>query len=106
MNYIELNREEKNNVALYFSTWLKDYTHEVIVRVMEKADEIINDPFAMEMLKELHEREEKESKEFLKNIEAYLFDFETFKEYDPHNMPLTHAKAYRHILYDKYIDQK
>lgn len=105
MKYNELSREEQKKVATYFSTWLKDYTHEVIVRVMEKADEIISDPFAMELLKELHERSEKESKEFADSIGYLLSDFDTFKQYDPHNAPLTHSSAYRHILHDRYINR-
>lgn len=30
-------------------------------------------------------------------------EFETFKQYDPHNHPLTHSHSYRDILHDVYI---
>ena len=70
---------------------------------MEKRNEIINNEFAMKLLKELKEREEKEKVDFDNNIGALFSDFDGFKEYDSHNHPLTHANSYRDILYDMYI---
>lgn len=53
------SREEREEIVLLFSNWLKHYTHEVIIKVMGKRDEIINNEFTMKLLKELKEREEK-----------------------------------------------
>lgn len=101
--YTEMNWDEKKEIAALFANWLKTYTHEVIVRVMEKSDEIINNEFAMNLLRELKDREEKERDDFSHSIGNLLGDFDTFQEFDPHNHPITHAGSYRDILYDMYI---
>lgn len=97
------DRTERDEIVLLFANWLKDYTHEVIIRVLEKRDEIINNEFAMNLLKELKTREEKEKADFDNSMANLLSDFDKYKEYNPHNNPLTHAKSYRDILYDMYI---
>ena len=56
----EMSMEERNEVCELLATWLEPYTQEVIVRVMERREEIINNEFAMMLLKQLKEREEKE----------------------------------------------
>lgn len=99
----ELKLDERNEIVMLFSTWLKGYTHEVIVKVMSRRDEILNNDFAMNLLKELKEREEKEYNDFMHSVGNLFYDFETFSEYDPHNHPLTHARSYRDILHDMYI---
>ena len=99
----ELEFEKKNEITLLFANWLKDYTHEVIVDVISRRDEIINNEFAMNMLKELKDREEKEEKDFAFSIGNLLNEFDTFKVYNPHNHALTHAGSYRDILRDMYI---
>lgn len=100
--YEEMTRDEKQQVADYFSTWLGRYTHEVIKRVIPKRDEIIENPAAMMLLKELHEREQVEKKRFNDNIRWMLDDSE-FIQYDPHNHCLEHSNSYRDVLYDMYI---
>lgn len=102
-NFNRFPLEERNEIVLLFAYWLKQYTHEVIVKVLAKRDEIINNDFAMNLLKELKARGEKETKEFADEIGSMFYDFEAFKEFDPHNHPLTHAGSYRDILYDMYI---
>lgn len=102
-NYKEMNWEERKDIAKLFANWLKNYTDTVIIRVMEQRDEIINNEFAMNLLKELLKREEAEYHDFSHSIGSLLSDFETFKEFDPHSHPTTHAKSYRDILYDMYI---
>jgi hypothetical protein len=99
----ELTREEQNEIEALFSNWLKRYTHEVILKVMQRSEEIINNEFAMNLLKELKEREEKEFEQFTFSIKSLFHDYETYKEYDPHNHPLEHAGSYRNVLYDMYI---
>lgn len=97
------NIAERDEIVLLFSNWLNQYTHKVIVEVLEKRDEIINNEFAMNLLKELKTREEKEKADFDNSMANLLSDFDGFKEYNPHNNPLTHASSYRDILYDMYI---
>ena len=101
--FAELNYNEQEEIAELFATWLKNYTHEVIIKVMEKREEIINNEFTMNLLRELKTRTEEEGKDFGRSIRNLLGNFDTFKEYDPHNHPLTHAKSYRDILHDMYI---
>ena len=99
----EMDCTEKEKIVELFATWLKPYTHEVIIKVLERRDEIIEDEMSMYMLKELHTRSKTEAKEFISNINSMFRDFEVFKEFDPHNHALTHAGSYRDILYDMYI---
>lgn len=99
----DLDREKRNHTAHLFSVWLRCYTHEVIVKVMERREEIISNPFTMNLLEELAQREEKEREDFAYSIGSLLSDFDTFAQYNPHNHPLTHAGSYRDILYDMYI---
>ena len=99
----DLTIDERREIIGLFANWLKSYTHAVIVTVMEKRDEILNNEFAMNLLKELKSREEEEKEDFTMSLEHLFSNFDTFKEFDPHNHPLTHASSYRDILYDMYI---
>ena len=99
----EMNRTERDEIVLLFANWLQQYSHEAIIRVMERRDEIINNEFAINLLRELKERDEKEAKDFANSIGSLLMSFDDFKEFNPHNHPLTHANSYRDILYDMYI---
>lgn len=101
--YSSMTYSEQDDIRFLLSVWLKPYTHEVIIKVLSKADEIINNEFAMKLLKELADRESKEELSFRRSIDSLLSDFETFKEFNPHNHYTTHSKSYRDILYDMYI---
>ena len=107
-NFKERELNERKFIGKLIGNWLKDYTQEVILRVLEKREEIINNEFTMNLLRELYEREQKENEEFNNNITSLLENFEEFKEYDYdlHKHLLTHSKSYRDILYDMYIDIK
>ena len=94
---------ERNEIILIFSNWLKDYTNEVIIKVMAKRDKIISNDFAMKLLKELKKREDKEREDFDNNIARLFRDYDGFKEFDMHNHPTTHSVSYRDVLYDMYI---
>ena len=98
-----MNDTEMKEVIPLFANWLKPYTHEVIVKVLEMRNVILNNEFAMNLLKELATREAEESKRFADKLGFILFDYDSYKEHDPHNNPLTHAGSYRDILYDMYI---
>ena len=98
-----LTYTEKEEIAALFAAWLKPYTHEVIVKVMERREEILNNDFTMNLLRELKTRQEIEAKEFTGDIRLMFGNFDEFKQYDPHNHPITHSGSYRDILYDMYI---
>lgn len=102
----ELSFEERAKIRDLFATWLKPYTHEVINKVMERSQEIINNDTAMMLLRQLQEREKNSSKDFNINIGLLLEDFKSFSEFNPHNNPLQHPDSYRDILYDLYIRDK
>lgn len=99
----DMKLEERKEVVALFGCWLSHYTQEVIVKVMEKSEEIINNEFAMNLLRELKKREDEEVEDFNRSLESLFGSFDTFKEYDPHNHPLTHSKSYIDILHDMYI---
>lgn len=99
----EMDHSEQREVSEMFAAWLGSYTHEVIVKVIARRDEIINNDFAMGLIKELKERTDIERKEFSQSIEFMMKDFDGFSKYDPHNHALSHAKSYRDVLYDMYI---
>ena len=99
----ELTIGEKKEITLLFANWLHSYTHEVVVRVLEKREDILNNEFAMNLLKELKERDEKELNDFNNSIGSLFMDFDDYKGYDVHSHPITHAKSYRDVLYDMYI---
>lgn len=100
----ELPINERKEIVKLFANWLQPYTQEVINKVIQfKKAEIINNDFAMNLLKELKEREEKESVDFAHSIGNLMGEFDVFNQYDPHSHPLTHAGSYRDILYDMFI---
>lgn len=101
--YEEMSFNEQREVAELFANWLGRYTHEVIIKVMEKREEILNNDFTMNLLRELKDRTEKEQSKMAESMHFLLDDFDNFKEYDPHNNALTHADSYRNVLYDMYI---
>ena len=106
VKFEDMNYENQKYFVELFANWLNTYTHEVIVKVMEQKDEIINNEFAVMMLEELNEREKSEYKDFTCSIEMLLRDFDGFAEFDPHNHALSHAKSYRDVLHDMYIKNK
>ena len=97
--------KEQKEFATKLQTWLGEYTQEVFERVMKRMDEIISNEFALKMIDELHEREQKEIAQEISHIEFALghdgMNLDGF-----HNHPLEHAKAYREVLYDMYIKKE
>ena len=98
----ELSYEERKEITSLFTNWLKMYTHEAIVKVLERKDEIINNEFTMKLLIELRDRQCTEAKDFEMNIEMMLRSDE-LNDYNPHCHPITHSQSYRDVLYDMYI---
>lgn len=102
-------RKLDNETTEILANWLIFYTNDIVTRVMGRLDDILNSEAAMQMLRELKEREDAERKEFtsslrlLGNSEEYR---KTFIEHglNIHNHGLTHSSSYRDVLYDWYID--
>ena len=101
----ELDYEERKEIAKLFANWLKKYSNDVIIKVVEKREEIINNELVMRMLRELKEREEEEREDFEHSIGNLLRDFEVFKKYNVRNNPLTHSESYRDVLHDMYFSE-
>lgn len=100
-----LSYSEQCEVAELFTVWLKPYTKQVINRVARRADEILENEHAMNLIRELYKRETKEQKDFESHIKCLLDDYKAFAKHSPHNHALTHAESYRNILYDMYIER-
>lgn len=89
----------------YVNNWLKEYTNEVIHRVLKNIKEIRDSDFACWMLKELYIREEKSLTNF-KFIMNVMIDEYTKKgkaDNNPRLNVLEHPQSYRDVLYDMYI---
>ena len=96
----------KNNNKEYctkiVANWLKNYTSDVVVRVMKKYDDFINDETTYKLLDRLYELENKEDTSFIidiKNMIEYgvkddTIDCIRISEY---------SNSYRDVLYDLYI---
>ena len=101
----DMNFQERKEISELLANWLKPYTHEVIVKVMAKREEIINNEFTMMLLKQLKEREAQENKAFLDNIIGLFGAYESYKDYNTHSHA-EHSQSYRDVLYDMYIRDK
>ena len=72
MKFEELKYDEREEITSLFANWLKNYTHDIIISVISRRDEIINNEFVMNMLRELKVREEKEEKEWNRSYNIFL----------------------------------
>ena len=84
------------------SNWLKDYNNEVVVKVMEKYEQIINDKTTYTMLSKLYEEENKENETFVHDIE-YMIKFGIKDETKDMLRLGEYSRSYRDVLYDLYI---
>ena len=105
VKFDELTQVEQKDLVIKISKWLEPYTHDVIIRVINQMDRILNDGITINLLNELYDREYKESNEFQDSIATLMRDFDTFKDYDVHKHIMTHANSYRDIVYDMYISE-
>lgn len=102
MKYNEMNYEQRDEIAELFESWLGMYTEEVIAQVAKRTDEIINDDFSMNLIRELKVRQDKEKEERIRDF-AYILGRADGTTFGVHNHSLTHSKSYRDVLYDMYI---
>lgn len=102
----KLSYSERQEMAKLFENWLSIYTEEVIEKVMRRYEEIVENEFVMNILKELYERDNKEKEDRIDSFEFMIRDAEESKfgnTWGVHNNCITHAHSYRDILYDMYI---
>lgn len=84
------------------ANWLKDYNNDVVVGVMEKYEQIINDETTYTMLSKLYEEENKEEETFIHDIE-YMVKYGIKDETKDMLRLGEYSRSYRDVLYDLYI---
>ena len=84
------------------ANWLKNYSNEVVVRVMKNYDTIINDKTIYTMLSKLYEEENKEEETFIHDIE-YMVKYGIKDETKDMLRLGEYSQSYREVLYDLYI---
>lgn len=84
------------------ANWLKLYSNDVVVRVMEKYEQIINDKTTYTMLSKLYEQENKEEETFIHDIE-YMVKYGIKDETKDMLRLAEWSRSYREVLYDLYI---
>ena len=94
-----MNNEEEIKIV---ANWLKEYSNDVVVRVMEKYEEIINDVTTYNMLYKLYVKENDENETFIHDIE-YMVKFGIKEETKDMLRIGDYSRSYREVLYDLYI---
>lgn len=96
---------ERKEIVQLITNWLKPYTHKVVLRVLERQEEIINDEQTMNLLRELYIRDKKADKELYDRMFLLMEDYEENKVYDSNYLCELHADSnfVRDMLYDMYI---
>ena len=94
-----MNNEEAIKLV---ANWLKDYSNEVVVKVIENYDNIINDKTTYNMLSKLYEDENKEHETFIHDIE-YMVAFGVNDDTKDMLRLGEYSRSYREVLYDLYI---
>lgn len=84
------------------ANWLKNYSNDVVVRVMEKYEQIINDKTTYTMLSKLYEEENKEEETFIYDIE-YMVKYGIKDETKDMLRLVEYSRSYREVLHDLYI---
>ena len=84
------------------ANWLKDYSNGVVVKVMEKYEQIINDETTYTMLSKLYEEESKEEREFSNDIRN-IVEYGVKNETKDMLRIGERSRSYREVLYDLYI---
>lgn len=84
------------------ANWLKDYSNEVVVKVMEKYEQIINDKTTYNMLSKLYEEENNEHETFIHDID-YMIKFGIKEETKDMLRLGEYSRSYREVLHDLYI---
>lgn len=101
-----LNYNDRKEFCDLLGNWLGHYTDAVIEEVLPLAYDIYENEHAMRLLRELRDREQKERHDIANTIELNLRRDSNEKYYQCHLHCLTHADAYREVLYDMYIKDR
>ena len=97
--YKDMNKDYAIKIV---SNWLKNYSNEVVVRVMKNYDTIINDKTTFNMLSKLYNEENKEEETFIHDIE-YMVKYGIKDETKDMLRLGEYSQSYREVLYDLYI---
>lgn len=102
---MELEKQNNINFNIYICNWLKEYTNDVIHKVLKDINEIKKDFHTQWMLKELYERESKSYENFINIMSIMIEDYSKkgHAENNPRYNALEHPQSYRDVLYDMYI---
>ena len=92
----------KDYAIKIMANWLKNYSNDIVVKVMEKYEQIINDKTTYTILCKLYEEETKEEEIFIKDIE-YMVKYEITDEAKDMLRIGEYSRSYRKVLYDLYI---
>lgn len=103
IKYKELPKEEREHITYLFSVWLKDYTDEVIIKVMAKSEQIINNSHYMEMLEKLAKFTNEEYGFYESGLQYLFENYDEFKEFKLRYDVV--ADSYRAVLYDLIIKE-
>ena len=94
-----MNNEEAIKIV---ANWLKDYNNYVVVKVMGKYEQIINDKTTYTMLSKLYEEENKEHETFVQDIKD-MIEFGINDDTKDMLRLGDYSRIYRDVLYDLYI---
>ena len=93
---------DKDYVIKIVANWLKNYSNEVVVRVMKNYDTIINDNTTLTLLSALYQKENKEEVNFILDIK-HIFEYGIEEETKDMLRLVENSRSYREVLYDLYI---
>ena len=94
-----MNNEESIKIV---ANWLKNYSNDVVIKVMEKYEEIINDKTTYNMLHRLYDEENEENLTFIYDIEHMVKYGITDSTKDMLRI-VEYSRSYRDVLHDLYI---
>ena len=93
---------DKDYVIKIVANWLKNYSNDVVVRIMKNYDTIINDNTTLTLLSALYQKENKEELIFILDIK-YISEYGIEEETKDMLRLGENSRSYREVLYDLYI---
>ena len=92
----------KDYVIKIVANWLKNYSNDVVVRIMKNYDTIINDNTTLTLLSALYQKENKEEVNFILDIK-HISEYGIEEETKDMLRLVENSRSYREVLYDLYI---
>ena len=93
---------DKDYVIKIVANWLKNYSNDVVVRIMKNYDTIINDNTTLTLLSALYQKENKEEVNFILDIK-HISEYGIEEETKDMLRLVENSRSYRDVLYDLYI---